>query len=167
MGKIVFVIGCVATLIVGLLLFSRLVRRDYVASVMAKSGSHASCPTLWVSWVAPPDVLPDGMVKCPCPEQAVNEQGGTPIHPGQVVWDVSAPMDQLVLSYTEFTTLGGEKKVGVSWDVRRGVNKETYVISSASDAYRSFALVTAAPFLVGIALSILVGLLPKKKGAAD
>src|SRR5437762_13838580 len=112
MGKIAFVAGCVGSLVVGLLLSGRLVRRDYTASVMAKSGSHSTCPTLWVSWVSPPDVVPDGLVKCGCPEQAINEQGGTPIHPAQAVYDAAAPMDLVVVSYTEFTTLGGTRKIG-------------------------------------------------------
>lgn len=167
MGKIAFLVGIVASLVVGLLLSSKLVRRDYTCSVMAKSGSHSTCPTLWVSWVSPPDVVPEGLVKCGCPEQAANEQGGTPIHPAQKVWDVAAPQDLLVLSYTEFTTPGGERKLGLSWDVRRGANKETYVISPAGDAYGSFAGYTAAPLGIGIVLGIVLGLIPRKKTAAD
>ena len=167
MGKIAFLVGAVGTLVVGLLLSGKLVRRDYTCSVMAKSGGHSTCPTLWVSWVSPPDVVPEGLVKCGCPEQAANEQGGTPIHPAQQVYDVAANMDLLVLSYTEFTTPGGDRKIGLSWDVRRGTNKETYVISPASDAYMSFAGYTAAPLILGIIVGVLLGLLPKKKTAAD
>lgn len=167
MGKIAFLLGAVGTLVVGLLLSAKLVRRDYTATVVAKSGGHSTCPTLWVSWVSAPDVVPEGLVKCGCPEQAANEQGGTPIHPAQTVYDVAAPQDLLVLSYTEFTTFGGERKIGISWDVRRGANKETYVISPSSSAYSSFAAYTAAPLLIGIVVGVLLGLLPKKKGAAD
>src|SRR6185295_20367282 len=117
---------------------------------------HSTCSTLWVSWVTAPDVVPDGLVKCACPEQAAYEQGGTPIHPAQKIHDVAAPQDLLVLSYTEFTTPGGERKIGLSWDVRRGMNKETYVLSPASDAYMSFAGYTAAPLAIGIVVGILL-----------
>src|SRR5258705_5464427 len=102
MGKVAFLVGAVGTLVVGLLLSGKLVRRDYTATVVAKSGSHATCPTLWVSWVSAPDVVPEGLVKCGCPEQAVNEQGGSPIHPAHTAYDVAAPPGLLVLSSTAF-----------------------------------------------------------------
>ncbi len=85
------------------------------------------------------------------------------MHPPKEVHDAAAPMDVLTISYTEFTPLGGTKKIGLSYGLARGSERQTFVISPASDPYSSLALAAAIPLLAGIVLGILLGLIPKKK----
>ncbi|HLY09441.1 MAG TPA: hypothetical protein VKW04_09085 [Planctomycetota bacterium] len=165
MGKIAFVLGAVGSLVLGLVLSSRLVHRDYSASIVNKLGTHTTCPTFWVSWDKPPDVVPDGLLTCACPVPAQPEASGTPMHPPKDVHDAAAPMDVMSISFTEFTPLSGAKKVGLSYVLARGSDRQTFVISPASDPYLSFALATALPLIGGIVLGILLGLIPKKKSA--
>jgi len=85
------------------------------------------------------------------------------MHPPQVVHDAAAPMDLMTISYTEFTTLGGTKKTGLSYTLARGSDRQTFVIDPAFDPYSSLALAAAIPLLAGIVLGVLLGLIPKKK----
>src|SRR5579863_765449 len=103
MGKIAFALGMVGSLGLGLVLSSRLVHRDYSASIVNKLGTHTTCPTFWVSWDKPPDGVPAGLLQCACPAQAQPEASGTPMHPPKGVHDAAAPMDVMTISYTEFT----------------------------------------------------------------
>lgn len=168
MGKGAFALGIVGSLVLGLFLSSRLEHRDYSATIINKLGNHTStCPTFWVTWDKPPDLVPAGLLTCSCPERAQVEAAGSPIHPPKEVHDAAAPMDILTLSYTEFAWPGGSKLVGLSYGLRRGSDQQTFVISPAFDPYSRFAMLTAIPFGGGIVLAILLGLLPKKKGAAD
>jgi len=162
-GKIAFILGVVGSLVLGLVLSSRLVHRDYSASIVNKLGTHTTCPTFWVSWDKPPDLAPPGLLVCPCPTQPQPEASGTPMHPPQVVHDAAAPMDLMTISYTEFTTLGGTKKTGLSYTLARGSDRQTFVIDPAFDPYSSLALAAAIPLLAGIVLGVLLGLIPKKK----
>jgi hypothetical protein len=165
MGKIAFILGIVGSLVTGLVLSSRLIHRDYSASIVNKLGTHTTCPTFWVSWDKAPDVVPDGLLSCGCPAQAVAEAGGTPIHPPKDVHDAAAPMDMMTISYTQFTPLSGPKKVGLSYTLVRGSDRQNFVISPDSDPYSSFALATAIPLIAGIVLGLLLGMIPKKKSA--
>ena len=162
MGKIAFALGIVGSLILGLFLGTRLVHRDYSASIVNKLGTHTTCPTFWVSWDKPPDIGPDGLLTCACPTPAQPEGSGTPMHPPKEVHDAAAPMDVMTISYTEFTTLGGTKKVGLSYGLARGSDRQTFVIKPAFDPYSSFAMAAAIPLIVGIVLGIVLGLIPKK-----
>jgi len=163
MGKIAFVLGVVGSLVMGLVLSGRLQHRDYSASIVNKLGTHTTCPTFWVSWDKPPDLAPSGLLVCPCATQPQPEASGTPMHPPKEVHDAAAPMDVVSISYTEFTTLGGEKKVGLSYVLARGSDRQTFVVSPASDPYTSFAMAAAIPLIAGIVLGGLLGLIPKKK----
>jgi hypothetical protein len=166
MGKIAFGLGVVGSVIVGILASSRLVSRDYSGSIVNKLGNHP-CPTFWVSWDKPPDLVPPGTLTCGCPEQAKAEAGGTPIHPPKEMHDAAGPMDGLTLSYTEFTSFGGTKHVGASYVLRRGNDSQTFVVSPAFGPYSAFAMAAATPFVLGIVVAIVLGLIPKKKGAID
>jgi hypothetical protein len=163
MGKIAFVLGVVGSLVMGLVLSSRLVHRDYSASIVNKLGQHSTCPTFWVSWDKAPDVVPVGLLTCGCPVQAQPESSGTPMHPPKDVHDAAAPMDVMSISYTEYTPFSGPKKVGLSYTLVRGSDRQTFIISPATDPYMSFAMTTAIPFIAGIVLGVLLGLIPKKK----
>src|SRR5258708_3276868 len=163
MGKIAFVLGIVGSLVMGLVVSGRLMHRDYSASIVNKLGTHTTCPTFWVSWDKPPDLAPSGLLVCSCPTQPLPEASGTPMHPPQVVHDAAAPMDVMTISYTEFTTLGGTKKTGLSYVLARGSDRQTFVIAPAFDPYSSLALAAAVPLLAGIVLGVLLGLIPKKK----
>lgn len=164
MGKIAFVLGVVGSLGMGLVLSGRLVHRDYSASIVNKLGTHTTCPTFWVSWDKPPDsVVPEGWMACACPEQARVETGGTPIHPPKEVHDAAAPMDVLTVSYTRFEPLLGTKRVGLSYTLARGSDRQTFVISPGFEPYSSFALEASIPFLAGIGLAVLLSLIPKKE----
>ena len=163
-----FVIGIVGSVIVGLVTSGRLVHRDYSASIVSKTGGHNTCPTLWVSFDHPPDAaVPAGFISCPCAEQAKPETNGTPIHVPQNVLDASAPLDVLLVSYTEWSSpLSGAKSIGVSYVLRRGAEAESFTISPASSAYLGFALVTSLPLLAGIVVGIVLGFLPGRKGSS-
>lgn len=163
MGKIAFALGIVGSVVMGLVMSSRLEHRDYSASIVNKLGTHATCPTFWVSWDKAPDLVPDGLLKCPCPEQAVVETNGQPIHPPKDVHDAAAAMDVLTISYTRFISPGGTSSVGLSYVLARGSDRQTFVVSPAFGPYSSFALWTAFPLLGGIVLGILLSLIPKKK----
>jgi len=163
MGKGAFVLGIVGSLVMGLVLSSRLEHRDYSGSIVNKLGTHTTCPTFWITWDQAPELVPDGFLKCPCPEQAVVETNGQPIHPPKDVHDAAAAMDVLTVSYTTFTSPGGTKSTGLSYVLARGADRQTFVVSPAFGPYSSFALWTSFPFLGGIVLAILLGLIPKKK----
>lgn len=163
MGKAAFVLGIVGSVVAGLVFSSRLEHRDYSGSIVNKLGTHTTCPTFWMTWDKAPDMVPDGFVKCPCAEQAVVETNGQPVHPPKDVHDAAAPMDVLTMSYTTFTSPGGKTSVGLSYVLVRGADRQTFVVSPAFGPYSSFALWTAFPFLGGIVLAILLGLIPKKK----
>jgi hypothetical protein len=164
MGKAAFALGILGSLVAGLLLSSRLDHRDYSASIVNKLGSHTTCPTFWVSWDKPPDLVPEGFLKCSCPEQAVVETNGQPIHPPKDVHDAAAPMDVMTMSYTTFTSPTGTKSTGLSYVLVRGADRQTFVVSPAFGPYSGFAIWTAIPFIAGIVLGILLGLIPKKSG---
>jgi len=167
MRKAAFILGILGSVVLGLLASKGLVRRDYSAGVVNKTGEHGTCPTLWVAFDKPPDVIPDGMVSCGCPTQALEEAGGKPIHPPRDVVDAAAPMDQLTISYTEFTPpMGGKKVAGLSYGLMRGVNRQTFVVTPSWSAYSKFAFLTAAPFLIGVALAVILGFLPSKRNVA-
>lgn len=163
MGKIAFVLGVVGSAVLGLVAFSRLEHRDYSASIVKKLGTHSTCPTFWVSWDKPPDIVWDGLAACKCPEQAQPEEGGTPMHPPKDVHDAAAPMDVMTISYTEFTSFGGTKSTGLSYSLARGSDRQTFTISPHSGPYRALGAVAAIPLVVGIVLGVLLGLIPKKK----
>lgn len=164
MGKAAFVLGIVGSLIAGVLLSARLDHRDYSGSIVNKLGGHTTCPTFWVSWDKPPDLGPDGFLRCACPEQAMVETNGQPMHPPREVHEAAAPMDVMTVSYTTFTSPAGSKSTGLSYVLARGVDRQTFVISPAFGPYSGYALWTALPFLVGIVLGVLLGLIPKKGG---
>jgi len=164
MGKAAFIAGILGSLVAGVLLSSRLDHRDYSGSIVQKLGGHTTCPTFWMTWDKPPDLVPDGFLKCECPEQAAVEVNGQPIHPPKDVHDAAAPMDVMTLSYTTFTPPGGTRKTGLSYVLARGADRQTFVISSAFDPYSSFAFWAAAPFLAGIVVGALLGLIPRKNG---
>ena len=129
---------------------------------MKKLGDHATCPTFWMSWDKPPDLVPDGFLKCPCPEQAGPETNAQPFHPPKDVHDAAAPMDVLTVSYTTFRSPGGSKSEGLSCVLVRGADRQTFTISPAFGPYSGFAIWTAIPLVGGIVLGILLGLSPKK-----
>ncbi len=160
-----FLLGIVGSVVLGLFASKGLDHRDYSGSVGEKLGSHPGCPTLWVVFDKAPDVVPDGMLSCSCPAQAEAGAAGKPIHPPREVADAAAPADQLSISYTEFRSpFGGKKVSGLSYGLMRGIDRQTFVVSPAWSAYSKFALITAAPFLVGLVLSLGLGLLPSKRG---
>ena len=163
MGKIAFVLGLVGSVVLGLVASGRLEHRDYSASIVKKLGTHSTCPTFWVSWDKPPDIVWDGLMACKCPEQAQPEEGGTPMHPPKDVHDAAAPMDVMAISYTEFTSFGGTKSTGLSYSLVRGSDRQTFTTSPHSGPYMGFAAVTAIPLVVGIVLGVVLGLIPKKK----
>ena len=167
MGKAAFALGMLGSVVFGILMSSRLEHRDYSASIVNKLGTHSSCPTFWVSWDKAPDLVPDGLLSCPCPEQAKPEASGTPMHPPKDVHDAAASMDVITISYTMFTSPGGTKSTGLSYVLVRGSDRQSFVVSPAFGPYSKFAMVTAIPFIVGAVLGVLLGLIPRKKGAAD
>jgi hypothetical protein len=164
MGKAAFVLGIVGSLIAGILLSSRLDHRDYSGSIVNKQGGHATCPTFWMTWDKAPDLVPEGFVQCACSEQAVVETNAQPVHPPKEVHDAAAAMDVLTVSYTTFTSPRGTKSVGLSYVLARGADRQTFVISPSFGPYSGYALWTAMPFLAGIVLGIVLGLIPKKGG---
>jgi len=164
MGKAAFVLGILGSLIAGIFLSSKLDHRDYSGSIVNKLGGHTTCPTFWMTWDKAPDLVPEGFVQCACPEQAVVETNGQPIHPPKDVHDAAAPMDVLTVSYTTFTSPGGSKSTGLSYTLVRGVDRQTFVISPSFGPYSGYMIWTAIPFLAGIVLGILLGLIPKKNG---
>lgn len=166
MGKIAFILGVVGSVVMGLLMSSNLEHRDYSATIDHKLGQHGTCPTFWVSWEKPPDLLPDGFIKCACPEQAVVEANCTPIHPPKDMHDAAGAMDGMTMSYTTFTS-GGTKTVGLSYVLIRGMDKQSFVVSPGFGPYSKFAMMTAIPLIAGIVLGGLLSLIPKKKGASD
>src|SRR6185503_7441877 len=100
------------------------------------------------------DLVPEGFVQCACPEQAVVETNGQPVHPPREVHEAAAPMDVLTISYTTFTSPRGTKSVGLSYVLARGADRQTFVISPAFGPYSGYAIWTAIPFLVGIVLGV-------------
>jgi hypothetical protein len=166
MGKAAFALGLAGSLILALVLFSRMLRREYTGTVVSKPGTHSTCPTLWVNWDQPLEAVPEGFLKCGCAEQAPADPAGIAVHPPKEVADTAAPQDLIVLTYTESTLLGGARQSGVSYDIRRGTNRQTFVISSSSALYTGLAGTSAIPAVVGSVLGILLGLIPRKKGAA-
>jgi len=167
MGKGAFVLGILGSVVMGIAMSGRLVHRDYSANIVQKLGTHTTCPTFWVAWTKPPEIAPEGMMTCGCAEQPKPEGSGTPMHPPKDVHDAAAPMDDVAISYTEFTSLGGTKSIGLTYELVRGSNRQTFVISSAYGPHSKFAFMTAIPFVIGIVFAVLLGLIPKKKGAAD
>ena len=167
MSKIAFVLGAVGSVAAGLLLSSRLVHRDYSATVAVVSVGHP-CPTLGVVFDKPPEGLPPQVTSCSCPAAATVDGGSTPIHPPSELAAASASSDAITISYTEFTSpLGGPKKTGLSYTLSKGADRQTWVVSSAWPAYSSFAMLTVAPFLGGIVLAVLLTFLPKKKSGTS
>lgn len=158
MGKIAFVLGIVGSVVMGFIASGDLVHRDYSASIVKKLGTHTTCPTFWVSWDKPPDVVWDGLMSCACPEKARPEESGTPMHPPKDVHDAAAPMDVMTISYTKY-----KDAVGLSYTLVRGADRQTFVISPAFGPYSKFALTTAIPFLAGTVLGVVLGLIPRKK----
>jgi hypothetical protein len=167
MGKIAFVLGLVGSVVLGFVASGKLVHRDYSASVVKKLGTHTTCPTFWVSWDKPPDLVWDGLMACKCPDKPQPEESGTPMHPPKEVHDAAAPMDVMTISYTEYTSLGGTKTTGLSYTLARGSDRQSFQIQPGSGPYTSFAMTVAIPLVVGIVAGILLGFLPKKKGASD
>jgi len=159
------VAGVIGSLIAGVLLSGRLQHRDYSASIVQKLGTHTTCPTFWVSWDKLPDLAPEGLMACACSEQAVPEASGTPMHPPREVHDAAAPADVVTISFTEFTAPGGTKSSGLSYLLIRGGDRQSFVISPAFGPYSKFAFWTALPFLAGIVLAVLLGLVSGKRGA--
>jgi len=166
MGKAAFALGLAASMILAVLLFSRMVRREYTGTVVSKPGTHSTCPTLWVNWDQPLEAVPEGFLKCGCAEQAAADPAGIAVHPPQDVADTAAPQDVIVLTYTELTSLGGTKRSGVSYDIRRGTNRQSFVVSSSNALYTSLAGTSAIPAGIGTVLAVLLGMIPRKKGAA-
>jgi hypothetical protein len=166
MGKAAFALGLAGSLVLALLLYSRMVHREYTGTVVAKGGTHPTCPTLWVNWDQPLEVVPEGFLKCGCAEQAAADPAGIAVHPPKDVADTAAPQDVIVLTYTEASSLGGTKQSGVSYDIRRGTNRQTFVVSPSSALYTGLAGVSAIPAGIGIVLGLLLGLIPRKQGAA-
>jgi hypothetical protein len=165
-GKAAFALGLAGSLILGLLLFSKMVRREYTGTVVSKPGTHSTCPTLWVSWDQPLDAVPEGFLKCGCAEQAPPDPAGIAVHPPKEVADTAAPQDVIVLTYVEATSLGGTKQCGVSYAIQRGTNRQSFTITPSSGIYTSIAGTSAIPAGIGIVLGALLGLIPQKKGAA-
>lgn len=168
MKKGLFLLGIVGSVAVGLMCSQGLVRRDYTAVVSSKGGPHGTCPTIWVNFNETPDVVPDGLIVCPCAVQSGEEAGARPIHPARTVVDASAPQDHLTISYVEFTPpFKGKRVVGLSYSLMRGMDRQVFVISPAWSAYSKFIVFTAAPFVIGTVLSILLGFIPGRKAVAD
>jgi hypothetical protein len=165
MGKGAFISGVIGSVIAGILLAGRLEHRDYSASIVQKLGTHTTCPTFWVSWDRVPDLAPDGLLTCGCAEQPKPEASGTPMHPPQDVHAAAAPADVVTISYTAFSAPGGSKVAGLSYGLIRGSDRQTFVVSPAFAPYSKFALWTAIPFLAGIVLAVLLGLIPGKKSS--
>jgi len=165
-GKAAFALGLAGSLVLGLVLYSRIVRREYTGTVVSKPGTHSTCPTLWVNWDQPLEVVPEGFLKCGCAEQAPADPAGIAVHPSKDVADTAAPQDVIVLTYTEATSLGGAKQSGVTYDIRRGTNRQTFVVSPSGGIYTGLAGTSAIPAVIGTVLGILLGLIPRKKGAA-
>jgi hypothetical protein len=165
-GKAAFALGVAGSLVLGLILYSRIVRREYTGTVVSKPGTHSTCPTLWVNWDQPLDAVPEGFLKCGCAEQAPADPAGIAVHPPKDVADTAAPQDVIVLTYTEATTLGGAKQSGVSYDIRRGTNRQSFVISPSSGIYTSLAGTCVVPAVIGSVLGVLLGLILRKKGSA-
>ncbi len=153
-------------MIVGILLSGRLQHRDYSASIVQKLGTHTTCPTFWVSWDQAPDLAPAGLMSCACPEQAKPEASGTPMHPPRELHDAAASADVVTISYTEFLAPGGSKSTGLSYLLIRGSDRQSFTVAAASGPYTKIAFWTALPLLAGIALSVVLGLMPGKKTAA-
>jgi len=163
MGKAAFALGIGGSLVLALFLGSRITRHDYTGTVVGKHGTHPTCPTLWVNWDQPLKEVPDGFVKCGCAEPPVADPAGVAVHPPKQVVDTAAPQDILVLSFVDYTSLGGTRTVGESYDIRRGMYRETLVISPPAAVYRAVALTSAIPAVAGIVLGILLGLIPSRK----
>jgi hypothetical protein len=85
------------------------------------------------------------------------------MHPPREVHDAAAPMDVMTVSYTQFEPLTGTKRVGLSYTLARGSDRQTFVISPASGPYSSFALAASIPLIAGVVLGVLLGLIPKKE----
>lgn len=168
MSKIAFVLGIVGSVAAGLLLSGRLIHKDYTAGVVILSVGHP-CPTLGVRFDSPAEGLPPEVTTCSCPEKPAMDLGATAIHPPFDLVAAAGATDYVNISYTEFTSpLGGQKKTGLSYTLQKGSDKQTWVVSSASSAYTSFAMLTAAPFLGGIVLAILLTFMPRRnKGTGD
>jgi len=116
-----------------------------------------------VNWDQALEVVPDGFLKCACAEPHPSDPAGIVVHPPKEVADTAAPQDVLVLSYVDYTSLGGVKKSGESYDIRRGTYRQSFTISPASSVYTAIAGVSAIPAVVGIILAVLLGLIPRKK----
>ena len=113
-----------------------------------------------------PDVGPEGMVLCKCPAQAEGVGEGKPIHPHRELVDAAATADLLTVSYVEFTSpFGGKKVAGLSYGLMRGTDRLSFPVSPSWNAYSKFTLITVAPFLLGAILAVVLGFLPSKRGA--
>lgn len=162
----VLILGIIGSAGLGLFASKGLINRDYSGSVSGKSGNHDSCPTLWVIFDKAPDVVPEGMILCKCPVQAEGVGEGKPIHPPRELVDAAATADQLTVSYTEFSSpFGGKKVSGLSYGLMRGTDRQSFPVSPSWNAYSKFALLTLTPFLVGAILAVVLVLLPSKRGA--
>ena len=167
MGKVAFVLGVIASAIVGVVLSGRLIRRDYTATVDMTGFGH-TCPTLGVRFDQPPDALPPELTKCPCPAPPVMQGASTPLHPPAELVPAAAPLDLINISYTEFSSpFSGKKSSGLSFTLIRGMDRQTFAVSPAWSAYSPFVTLTAAPFLIGLVLAVVLSLIPRKKGVAD
>jgi hypothetical protein len=164
MSKLFLLLGLVGTLIAGVVLGGRLESRECTASVEEKLTPH-SCPAIGIKPDFDSKPLPEALLRCDCTEKAVSEKW-TPIFPPRAVVDASANGDHLIVSYREFTPpFGGAKKTALSFTLDRGGHRETTVASAAWPVYQSFALFTLAPLGIGLVLSLVAGMLSKKKTA--
>ena len=168
MAKGFFIAGVIGSVITGMLLRDRLIHLDSTASVVSTGVGH-SCPTLGVAFDKSPAGLPRDLTACACPTPPVLDSGATPLHLPNDIVQGAAPLDQVVISYTEFTSPlgGGGKLSGLSFVLVKSQGRQTFIVSSQWPPYSSFALPTAAPFLAGLVLSIILSFLPGKKGVAD
>ena len=167
MGKTAFVLGIVASVITGVVLSGNLIRKEVTATVDMVGVGH-SCPTLGVRFDSPPDGLPREVTKCDCPVQPELQGASTPLHPPAELVPTAASLDLITISYTEFTSpMGGKKTSGLSYTLIKGPTKQTWTVSPAWSAYSPFVTLTAAPFLIGLALAVVLSFIPRKKGVAD
>lgn len=167
MGKAAFILGVVASVVTGLVLSRSLYHRDHIGSVSMTGVSHP-CPTLGVVFEASPVPPPPELTTCACPAPPALEGRATPLHPPADLVAAAAPLDHITVTWTEFTPpFGGKRLTGLSYVLAKGMNQQRFDVSPAGPVYSRFALLTAAPFLAGIVLGILLGLISGRKGVKD
>lgn len=165
MGKVVFFLGVVGTLVLTGLGWSRLSLDTFTGDVDGKAPGHP-CPTLLVRFDGDESRIPSEVRACACAEAAPDSATQTAVHPPKELASTAVGGDQIRLSWHEYRpVLGGEKMTASSWELVRDTRRQNYGGAPAGPIYTNLILTGLAPFAIGSVLALVVSLLFRRRGA--